>query len=111
TAGPEADLELVTVVPILLQLLESARRDPAARAVPDGILHQRAPLCATLHADVAGRRGLEDDRQRVLVTIREHGGKQLDVVATNNRGRLASKDRDRLPQALRPLDTTGPDER
>ena len=111
-AGPERDLELVAVVPVLLELLDGPRRDPAERALAAGLLQQRAQLGALLAADVAGRRGLEDDRQRLLVTLGEHAGSSSHVVAAHERRRLvAAGSRSRGRSRCAPLDAAGPDER
>src|SRR5436305_13878405 len=87
-AGPEADLKLVAVVPVLLELLDGTRRDPAERALLPGCGQQLAQLGPALAADVAGRGGLEDDRQRLLVTLAEHSGQPLDVIPADERPRL-----------------------
>ena len=63
----------------------------ASGRVPPGVLEHRAHARATLVADVAERRGLEDDRQPVRRLRREHArAAPLDVVALDELGRIAA---------------------
>ncbi len=88
-----------------------AGRDEGERPPLPRLLQHLAHARATLVADVAERRGLEDDRQRVRRLSREHLGQLRHVVTLDELGRIAANGLDRLVESPHPVVLARPDER